>query len=114
MQTVKIIMAVFSVVKKALSLVRKGFDLLNRRKEKEKRAKRRTIFWTVFLSVVGVILVVLFFPYRFVVKRNDDFEIRTLLIRIYRRGAEYKIPKGGNETFEISTAEEHAQRQAQA
>ena len=53
-------------------------------------------------------------PYRFVVKRNGDFEIRTLLIRIYRRGAEYKIPKGGNETFEISTAEEHAQRQAQA
>ena len=81
---------------------------------KEKKAKKRKIFWTVFLSVVGVIVVVLLFPYRFVVKRNGDFEIRTLLIRIYRRGADYKIPKGGNETFEISTAEEHAERNAQA
>ena len=114
MQALKVISLVISLIKKGFSLLGMAKKLFNNRKEKEKRAKRRKIFWTVFLSVVGVILVVLFFPYRFVVKRNGDFEIRTLLIRIYRRGAEYKIPKGGNDTFEIATAEEHAERTARA
>ena len=89
-------------------------DHLIHKKEYERRAKRRKIFWTVMLSVLGGIVVVLLFPYRFIVKRNGDFEIRTLLIRIYRRGADYKIPQGGNDTFEIATAEEHAERTAQA
>ena len=53
-------------------------DRLIHKKEYERRAKRRKIFWTVTLSVLGGILVVLFFPYRFIVKRNGDFEIRTL------------------------------------
>ena len=114
MATLKIIATVISLIKKGLSLFGVAKKLLNKKKEQEKKAKKRKIFWTVFLSIVGVILVVLFFPYRFVVKRNGDFEIRTLLIRIFRRGADYKIPEGGNETFEIVTAEEHAERNAQA
>ena len=114
MATLKVISAVISLIKKGMSLIGAAKKFFNRKKEQEKKAKKRKIFWTVFLSVVGVIVVVLLFPYRFVVKRNGDFEIRTLLIRIYRRGADYKIPKGGNETFEISTAEEHAERNAQA
>ena len=114
MATLKVISAVISLIKKGMSLIGAAKKFFNRKKEQEKKAKKRKIFWTVFLSVVGVIVVVLLFPYRFVVKRNGDFEIRTLLIRIYRRGADYKIPKGGNETFEISTAEKHAERNAQA
>lgn len=114
MKALKVVSLVISLIKKSLSLLGVAKKLFMSRKEKEKKAKKRKIFWTVFLSVVGVILVVLFFPYRFVVKRNGDFEIRTLLIRIYRRGADYKIPQGGNDTFEIATAEEHAERTAQA
>ena len=75
-------------------------------KEYERRAKRRKIFWTVFLSVLGGIVVVLLFPYRLIVKRNGDFEIRTLLLRVYRRSEDYDIPEGGNESFEIEGVEE--------
>ena len=39
----------------------------------------------VSLSVLGGIIVVLLFPYRLKVKRNGDFEIRTLLLRVYRK-----------------------------
>ena len=57
-------------------------DHLIHKKEYERRARKRKIFWTVFCSVLGGIIVVLFFPYRLIVKRNGDFEIRTLLLRV--------------------------------
>ena len=60
-------------------------DHLIHKKEYERQAKRRKLFWTILLSVLGGIIVVLFFPYRLIVKRNGDFEIRTLLLRVYRR-----------------------------
>ena len=81
-------------------------DRIIHKKEYERRAKRRKIFWTVMLSVLGGIVVVLFFPYRFIVKRNGDFEIRTLLLRVYRRSEDYDIPEGGNESFDIEEAGE--------
>ena len=81
-------------------------DHLIHKKEYERRAKRRKIFWTVMLSVLGGIVVVLFFPYRFIVKRNGDFEIRTLLLRVYRRSEDYDIPEGGSEGFDIEAAPE--------
>ena len=81
-------------------------DHLIHKKEYERRAKRRKIFWTIFLSVLGGIVVVLLFPYRLIVKRNGDFEIRTLLLRVYRRSEDYDIPEGGNESFEIEGVEE--------
>lgn len=81
-------------------------DHLIHKREYERRARRRKIFWTVTLSVLGGILVVLLFPYRLIVKRNGDFEIRTLLLRVYRRSEDYDIPEGGNESFDIEEAGE--------
>ena len=58
------------------------------------------------LAIVGGIIVVLLFPYKLIVKRNGDFEIRTLLLRVYRRSEDYDIPEGGNESFDIEEAGE--------
>ena len=80
-------------------------DHLIHKKEYERRARKRKIFWTVLLSVVGGIIVVLLFPYKLIVKRNGDFEIRTLLLRVYRRSEDYDIPEGGNESFDIEEAD---------
>ena len=81
-------------------------DHLIHKKEYERRARQRKIFWTILLSVVGGIIVVLLFPYKLIVKRNGDFEIRTLLLRVYRRSEDYDIPEGGNESFDIEEAGE--------
>ncbi len=81
-------------------------DHLIHKKEYERRAKRRKIFWTVLLSVTGAILAVLFFPYRVIVKRNGDFEIRSLMLRIYRKTEDYAIPEGGSDSFEIAEVED--------
>ena len=81
-------------------------DRMIHKKEYERRAKRRKIFWTITLSVLGGILVILFFPYRLIVKRNGDFEIRTLLLRVYRRSEDYDIPEGGSDSFDIEDATE--------
>ena len=80
-------------------------DNLIHKKEYERRAKQRKLFWTILLSVVGGIIVVLLFPYKLIVKRNGDFEIRTLLLRVYRRSEDYDIPEGGNESFDIEEAD---------
>ena len=80
-------------------------DHLIHKKEYERRAKQRKLFWTILLSVVGGIIVVLLFPYKLIVKRNGDFEIRTLLLRVYRRSEDYDIPEGGNESFDIEEAD---------
>ena len=109
-------MSIFKVVKKVGKIGGKLVDVfegavdfadhLIHKKEYERRAKRRKIFWTILLSVVGGITVVLLFPYRFIVKRNGDFEIRTLLLRVYRRSEDYDIPDGGNDEFDIPAATE--------
>ena len=59
-------------------------DHVIHKKEYERQAKKRKIFWTIFLSVAGGIAAILLVPYRLIVKRNGDFEIRTLLLRVYR------------------------------
>lgn len=74
-------------------------------REKYARARRRKIVWTVILAVAGGILAVLLFPYRIIVKKNGDFEVRSLLVRVYRRSPEYAIPEGGSEDFEIAEAD---------
>ena len=56
--------------------------------------------------IIGGVIAVLLFPYRLIVKRNGDFEIRTLLLRVYRRSEDYDIPEGGSEDFEIAGAVE--------
>lgn len=81
-------------------------DHIIHKKEYERKAKKRKLFWTILLSVVGGIVVILLFPYRFIVKRNGDFEIRTLLLRVYRRSEDYDIPEGGSDSFDIDAVEE--------
>lgn len=81
-------------------------DHLIHKKEYERRAKQKKLFWTILLSVVGGIIVVLLFPYKLIVKRNGDFEIRTLLLRVYRRSEDYDIPEGGSDSFDIEEAVE--------
>ena len=81
-------------------------DHVIHKKEYERRARQRKIFWTILLSVVGGIIVVLLFPYKLIVKRNGDFEIRTLLLRVYRRSEDYDIPEGGTDGFDIEAAPE--------
>jgi len=80
-------------------------DRIIHKKEYERRAKQRKLFWTILLSVVGGIIVVLLFPYKLIVKRNGDFEIRTLLLRVYRRSEDYDIPEGGSDSFDIEEAD---------
>ena len=81
-------------------------DRLIHKKEYERKARKRKIFWTILLSVVGGVIAILLFPYRLIVKRNGDFEIRTLLLRVYRRSEDYDIPEGGSEDFEIADVAE--------
>ena len=109
-------MSIFKVVKKVAKAGGKLVDVFENvvdfadhvihKKEYERKAKKRKIFWTILLSVVGGIVAVLLFPYRLIVKRNGDFEIRTLLLRVYRRSEDYDIPAGGSEEFEIAGAVE--------
>ena len=81
-------------------------DHVIHKKEYERKARNRKIFWTILLSVLGGIVVVLLFPYKLIVKRNGDFEIRTLLLRVYRRSEDYDIPEGGSDEFDIAEATE--------
>ena len=109
-------MSIFKVVKKVGKIGSKLADAFEgvvafadriiHKKEYERRARNRKIFWTVFGSVLGAITLVLLFPYRLIVKRNGDFEIRTLLLRVYRRSPDYAIPEGGNDSFDIEAVEE--------
>ena len=76
------------------------------RQEYARKAKKRRILWTIFISILSAIVAILLFPYRLIVKRNGDFEIRTLLLRVYRRSEDYDIPEGGSEDFDIAEAVE--------
>lgn len=108
MKIFKVFKAVASVGEKITDLFASAVDFADHvihRKEYERRAKRRRVFWTVMLSVAGGIIAVLLFPYRVIVKRNGDFEIRSLLLRVYRHTDDYAIPEGGSEDFEIADAE---------
>ena len=37
------------------------------------------------LLILGVVLVVLFFPYKIRIEKNGDYEIRTLLLKMHRK-----------------------------
>ncbi len=109
MSIFKVIKTVTKVGEKLVDAFENAVDFADRllhKKEYERKAKSRKLFWTILLSVTGGIIAVLLFPYRLIVKRNGDFEIRTLLLRVYRRSEDYDIPEGGSEEFEIAGAEE--------
>ena len=50
---------------------------------KAKKARNRAIAIT--LGVIGGILVVLFFPYKVKVKKNGDFELKSLMLKVSRK-----------------------------
>ncbi len=101
----KVVASVGEKIVNAFGHVVNFADHVIHRKEYERKERRRKVFWTVLLSVAGGIIAILLFPYRIIVKRNGDFEIRSLLIRVYRRTEDYSIPEGGSEDFEIADAE---------
>lgn len=109
MSMFKVIKTVAKVGEKLVDVFEDAVDFadhLIHKKEYERKAKKRKLFWTILLSVTGGIAAILLFPYRLIVKRNGDFEIRTLLLRVYRRSEDYDIPEGGSEDFEIAGAVE--------
>ncbi len=75
-------------------------------REEYERKKRRARIIKITLCVIGGIAAILLFPYKLVVKKNGDFEIRTLLLRVYRNADEYELPEGGNDEFDITAADE--------
>ncbi len=80
-------------------------DHIIHREEYEKKKKRARAV-KIILCVIGGVVAVLLFPYKLVVKKNGDFEIRTLLLRIYRNSDEYELPEGGSEEFDIVGVED--------
>ncbi len=111
MSIFKVFGAVAKIGGKIVDLFENAVDFADHiihKKEYERRAKRRKLFWTIFLSVLGGIVVVLLFPYKLIVKRNGDFEIRTLLLRVYRRSEDCDIPEGGSDSFDIEAVDEDA------
>ncbi len=103
MKIFKAFHAVTKIGEKIVGLFENAVDFADRiiHREEYARAKKRRTFWTVVLAVAGGIMAVLLFPYRIIVKKNGDFEVRSLLIRVYRRTPEYAIPEGGSAEFEI-------------
>lgn len=74
-------------------------DRIIHKKEYEK-ARRRAAFWRTILWVSAGALIALFFPYKISVEKNGDFEIRTLLIRVYRKTPPYNIAVESSESDE--------------
>ena len=75
-------------------------------REEYERKKRRARIIKITLCVIGGIAAILLFPYKLVVEKNGDFEIRTLLLRIYRKSDEYDLPEGGSDSFDIEAVED--------
>lgn len=73
---------------------------------KEYRRERRiaAVFRTMLCVACGVLAVV-FFPYKIKVEKNGDFEIRSLMLRVYRKTREYEVPDGDGE-FDICGVED--------
>ncbi len=77
----------------AIATVGFFFDHLIHRKEYARKKRRKTALLIILGIFIGT-LVVLFFPYRFIVKKNGDFEIRCLLLRVYRNTEGKALPAG--------------------
>ena len=111
MKIAKIIGSVASVGAAVVGFGSKALDLADHfihRKEYEAleaQRKRRNRIIGITLGIIGGIVAVLLFPYKLVVEKNGDFEIRTLLLRIYRKSEENDLPEADTETFDIEAAD---------
>lgn len=110
MKILKIVKNVATVGSKVADFGSKAMDAMDRvihYKEYEAKKKRARVV-KIVLAVVGGVVAVLLFPYKLSVKKNGDFEIRTLLLRVYRKADEYELPEGGSEEFDIVGVEDDA------
>ncbi len=80
-------------------------DHIIHKKEYEK-ARKRALACKIVLGVAAGVLVVLLFPYKIVVEKNGDFEIRSLLLRTFRKTSPYNVPEGGSDEFDIPGIED--------
>ena len=70
--------------------------------EDYRREKRVSRVFRVMLCVACGVLAVVFFPYRIKVEKNGDFEIRSLMLRVYRKSDPYDVSVGeGDGEFDI-------------
>lgn len=107
-QIIKTVSKASNVGKAVVNLGNRAADLADRvihRKEYEK-AKKRALACKIVLGVAVGVLVVLLFPYKVVVEKNGDFEVRSLLLRIFRKTPPYEVPEGGTEEFDLLGAED--------
>ncbi len=105
---VKLLTACTSFGGKIVDLCSKSTDAMDHiihYKEYQKAKKHAAVF-RVMLCVAGGLLAVLFFPYKIAVEKNGDFEIKSLLVRVYRKTTPYEVPEGGDEDFDICGVED--------
>ena len=69
-------------------------------------AVRSAAVFRTMLCVACGVLAVVFFPYRVRVEKNGDFEIRSLMLRIYRKTPPYQNPQENSEEFDITGVED--------
>ncbi len=79
-------------------------DHLVHYKEYQRERRVAAVFRTMLCVACGVLAVV-FFPYKIKVEKNGDFEIRSLMLRIYRKTPDYEV-SGGDDEFDICGVED--------
>ena len=84
---VKILSVFVKLGERAASLFGKVVDAADRllHYKEYRRQKRVAAVFRTMLCVACGVLAVVFFPYRVRVEKNGDFEIRSLMLRIYRK-----------------------------
>lgn len=87
MKFVKAIGNVGAIGEAVLGFGSKAMDMADRiiHREEYERARKRALVWKIVLGVAAGVLVVLLFPYKIIVEKNGDFEVRTLLLRVFRK-----------------------------
>lgn len=65
----------------------KALDTADRiiHREEYEKARKRALACKIVLGAAAGIMLVLVFPYKVVIEKNGDFEIRSLLLRIFRK-----------------------------
>lgn len=93
LKTVSNISAVGSA---ALKFGNKALDTADRmiHREEYEKARKRSLACKIVLGVSAGVLLVLVFPYKVVIEKNGDFEIRSLLLRIFRKSTPDEVTDG--------------------
>ncbi len=104
----KVVSVFVKLGERAVSLFGKVADAADRMlhyKEYRRQKRVAAVFRTMLCVACGVLAVV-FFPYKIRVEKNGDFEVRSLMLRIYRKTPPYPETDGDSEEFDITGAED--------